>query len=247
MSSMSTPATGNDPFTLIEKIKKYNTDELVGFLQAENLGLDEDDLKIIRSKKVTGRVFFKLTENKLEKWGMPSGSALTIADLINELKDNENEPPSKRMKVEDEDVKVQYHLFLITFLGITQYPTSVWTCPFVLDTMGFLRLYGPVHCGTPAADAWKEGLARRLGLTLTNFDHWTHINCLEYLAKVCEHLTSEDRNEIISQYKAQLRSISSSPWTLRRVRNKAIKLAECADDSFKRKNTVSFFERLDIQ
>ena len=38
----------------------------------------------------TGRAFFKLTESKLEKWGMPDGSALAIVDLINELKDNEN-------------------------------------------------------------------------------------------------------------------------------------------------------------
>jgi len=59
---MSTPASASsntaNPLTLIEKIKKYSTGELVDFLQEENLELDNDDLNIIRNKKVTGRVFF---------------------------------------------------------------------------------------------------------------------------------------------------------------------------------------------
>ena len=81
----------------------------------------------------------------------------------------------------------------------------------------------------------------------TNFDNWAFIDCLEYLAKVCERLRSEDRDEIINQFKVQLRSISSSPWALQRVRNKATKLIKSAEATFKRKDISTFFERLDVQ
>ncbi|CAG8617078.1 11941_t:CDS:2, partial [Diversispora eburnea] len=149
------------------------------------------------------------------------------------------QPPNKRMKVENadnvEDLNVMYWTLWDSYVRMDL--SIMWT---------------------PATNAWKEGLARLLGLTLisnglasyfraTNFDKWNHINCLEYLAKVCRNLVSDDRTEIINQYKAQLRSISSYPWTLQKARNKANKMEECAENSFKRKDTLSFFERLDIQ
>jgi len=81
----------------------------------------------------------------------------------------------------------------------------------------------------------------------TYVDNWSHIDCLEYLAKVCPHLTSEDRIEILESYKAKLRSISSSQSMLQKSRMKAFKLVEAADRSFKRNEVTMFFEELDTK
>ncbi|CAG8459262.1 5093_t:CDS:2 [Paraglomus brasilianum] len=84
---------------------------------------------------------------------MPDGSALAIVDLINELKDNENADVWKE-----------------GLANLRRKPSSKsvrHTLSSVLDTMRFLCPYGPVHLfETPAANAWKEGLAGLLGLTL---------------------------------------------------------------------------------
>ena len=56
---------------LINKVKKLNTEKL-----------DEWDLDIIREKKVSGRAFIKLTEDKLEEWGMADESILAIVDFV---------------------------------------------------------------------------------------------------------------------------------------------------------------------
>ncbi|RHZ71752.1 hypothetical protein Glove_253g30 [Diversispora epigaea] len=185
------------------RLKNYNTNDLVVFLQNADLKLDDDDLNIIRDKKVTGRVFFKLNENKLEEWGLPGGSALAITDLINEFKSKEKKPLNKRMKVENvenvEDLK----------MNILNALTSYFDNTYV--------------------------------------DDWSHIGCLEYLAKACSHLTSEDRIEILDGYKAKLRSISLSQSMLQKSRKKAFKLVETADRSFKRNEITLFFEKLDTQ
>ncbi|GBB83522.1 hypothetical protein RclHR1_10220006 [Rhizophagus clarus] len=70
-TSIFVTATGNDSVTLAEEIKKYDTAKLIEFLQGqENLGLDEDDEKIIRNEKVNGLDFFNLTQEELEQHGM---------------------------------------------------------------------------------------------------------------------------------------------------------------------------------
>ncbi|CAG8554843.1 10130_t:CDS:1 [Paraglomus brasilianum] len=43
----------------------------------------------------------------------------------------------------------------------------------------------------------------------TNYEKWSCMDCLEYLKEVCAHLTSNDRDEIFQNYKAQLPSMSS--------------------------------------
>ena len=81
----------------------------------------------------------------------------------------------------------------------------------------------------------------------TYVDDWSHFGCLKYLAKVCPHLTSEDRIEIFDSYKAKLRSIISSKSMLQKAKTKAFKLAEKADRSFNRSEIILFFEELDTQ
>ncbi|GES94532.1 hypothetical protein RCL_jg5919.t1 [Rhizophagus clarus] len=60
----------------------------------------------------------------------------------------------------------------------------------------------------------------------TEFEAWGYMGCLEYLAKVCVHLTSEDQDEILDKYRNHLRSISSSTSTLKRAKDKASKLID---------------------
>src|SRR6266480_4109584 len=73
---------------LISKVKRLNTEKLIEFL-SEEIQLDEDDLDIIREKKVSGRAFIKLTEDKLEEWGVADGSVLAIVDFVEELRGEE--------------------------------------------------------------------------------------------------------------------------------------------------------------
>ncbi|CAG8731429.1 3212_t:CDS:2, partial [Gigaspora rosea] len=213
---------------------------------------------IIREKKVSGRTFIKLTEDKLEEWGIAEVPSILLPHFftINEDTIHFLETSSKRRKVEEEDMTLPLTTRFRMTYSVPVYwtiwiPMPVWTHPFIW---------------TPAANAWKEGLAHLLGLITafvillmnvlsaltsyfdeTNIDNWSHISCLEYLAKVCSHLTSEDRIEILNSYKAKLRSISLSKSVLQKSRTKAFKLIEKADRSFKRKEVTLFFEELDTQ
>ncbi|CAG8706008.1 15246_t:CDS:1, partial [Funneliformis caledonium] len=45
--------------------------------EIENLGLDEDDLKIIRKKKINSHVFLKTSKEDFERYGLEAGSAIT--------------------------------------------------------------------------------------------------------------------------------------------------------------------------
>ncbi|CAI2190654.1 4908_t:CDS:10 [Funneliformis geosporum] len=73
------------------------------------------------------------------------------------------------------------------------------------------------------------------------------MGCLEYLAKVCVHLTSEDRDEILGKYRNHLRSIFTSTSTLKKAKDKACKLNDAAERSFQRVEVTSFFKRIDTQ
>ncbi|CAG8614303.1 7225_t:CDS:2 [Funneliformis caledonium] len=87
VSTSSTTATGNETLTLADEIKKYDTGALISFLQERDLGLDLDDENIIRKKEITGQDFFDLTQEELEKWGMPGGPAKRLVKFAKECKD----------------------------------------------------------------------------------------------------------------------------------------------------------------
>lgn len=81
----------------------------------------------------------------------------------------------------------------------------------------------------------------------TNIEAWGYMSCLEYLARVCAHLTSGDRDEILDRYKNHLLSIISSTSSLKRAKDKAHRLSDVAERSFQRTEVTSFFKRLDTQ
>ena len=94
MSETSTPAStstsvaGNETVTLAEEIKKYKTEALIEYLQKEeDLGLDDDDLEIIRKEKVTGRAFLDMTEQKFRDCELKIGPAVTLAKFAKDCKE----------------------------------------------------------------------------------------------------------------------------------------------------------------
>jgi hypothetical protein len=86
-ASTSTTA-GNETVSLADEIKKYKTQELLDFLsKEEDLGLDDDDLEIIRKQKITGRAFLKTSKEEFERYGMLGGPATVLADFAKECKE----------------------------------------------------------------------------------------------------------------------------------------------------------------
>ncbi len=71
--------------TMSDVVKKFNTEELINYLERKDLKLDEDDIKIFRKEKVADRDFLKLTEEKLEHYGMKGGPATRLVDFIEGL------------------------------------------------------------------------------------------------------------------------------------------------------------------
>src|SRR6266511_1076271 len=66
-------------------VKEFNTKELIDYLERKDLKLDEDDIKIFRKEKISGRSFLKLTEEKLERYGMKGGPATVLVEFIEGL------------------------------------------------------------------------------------------------------------------------------------------------------------------
>ena len=87
-ASTSTTVAGNETVSLADEIKKYDTAKLIDFLCGEkDLGLDDDDLEIIRKEKVNGRAFLNITKEELRDYGMKGGPAKNLADFAKECKE----------------------------------------------------------------------------------------------------------------------------------------------------------------
>ena len=95
-SETSTPYTpastvtfgNNEMVSLADEIKKYKIKALIEYLRKEgDLELSEKVFEILEKQEVNGRDFLKITEEKLEKWGMPGGPATRLADFAKECKE----------------------------------------------------------------------------------------------------------------------------------------------------------------
>ncbi|GBB97272.1 hypothetical protein RclHR1_29540003 [Rhizophagus clarus] len=85
-ASTSSSVAGNE--TLADEIKKYDTAKLIEYLQGQkNLELSETAIKILEKEELNGGDLFDLTEEKLEKWGMPGGPAMRLVKFAKECKD----------------------------------------------------------------------------------------------------------------------------------------------------------------
>ena len=71
--------------TMSDVVKDFNTEELINYLGGKNLKFNEDDIKILRKEKIAGRSFLRLTEEKLERYGMKGGPATVLVEFIEGL------------------------------------------------------------------------------------------------------------------------------------------------------------------
>ncbi|RIA95222.1 hypothetical protein C1645_734195 [Glomus cerebriforme] len=69
-------------------IENWDTEDLIDFLKKLDFKLDEDDFTILRKKKIKGRSFLLMDEEKLERCGLEMGPALLLAEVIKSLKEN---------------------------------------------------------------------------------------------------------------------------------------------------------------
>src|SRR5579859_4729294 len=87
-STSTSATTGNETVMLADEIRKYDTAGLIEYLQGQkNLELSETAIKILEKEELNGGDLFDLTEEKLEKWGMPGGPAMRLVKFAKECKD----------------------------------------------------------------------------------------------------------------------------------------------------------------
>src|SRR5688572_27475845 len=86
-ASTSTTVAGNETVSLADEIKKYDTAKLIEYLQGQDLGLDEDDEKIIHKEKIDGRAFLKLSKEEFRSIGLGLGPAVKLADFAKDCKE----------------------------------------------------------------------------------------------------------------------------------------------------------------
>ena len=71
--------------TMSDVVKDFNTEELIDYLGRKNLKLDKDDIKILCKKKISGHFFLKLTEKKLEQYGIKEEPTTVFVEFIKSL------------------------------------------------------------------------------------------------------------------------------------------------------------------
>lgn len=75
-----------------ERIKKYNTAELIEFLRGQDIGLSETALepalKILENEDVNGRAFLNTTKKDLRAYGIKGGPATQIGAFAKKCKEN---------------------------------------------------------------------------------------------------------------------------------------------------------------
>ena len=59
-------------------VKDFNIKELIDYLERKDLKLTETHFKILRKEEIAGLDFLKLTEEKLERYGMKGGPATRL-------------------------------------------------------------------------------------------------------------------------------------------------------------------------
>jgi hypothetical protein len=75
----------------VEEITNWKRRDVTEFLNnmKEDLDLDDKHIKIIEDQEVAGQDFLLLTEEKLMQYGLKGGPATRIAQLIKEIKGEE--------------------------------------------------------------------------------------------------------------------------------------------------------------
>ena len=80
---MSTPTAEHDSYS----VENWDTETLIDFLKEQNLKLDDDDLGILRKKKITGQDFLDMTKEDFKECGLEMGPAMRLAKEAKTLKE----------------------------------------------------------------------------------------------------------------------------------------------------------------
>ncbi|PKY39650.1 hypothetical protein RhiirA4_240730 [Rhizophagus irregularis] len=87
-SSPASPASITEEIstkTMSDVVKDFDTEELIEYLKKKDLKLKEPHFKILRKEEIAGLDFLKLTEEKLERYGMKGGPATRLVNFIEGL------------------------------------------------------------------------------------------------------------------------------------------------------------------
>ncbi|RIB17789.1 hypothetical protein C2G38_2142432 [Gigaspora rosea] len=83
---MNITMSGNITLPSVEEVQEWKKAGVINFLQEnkDKLGLDDDDIDIIKKNKVTGPAFLELTQEELlaSPYELPGGPAKVISKLI---------------------------------------------------------------------------------------------------------------------------------------------------------------------
>src|SRR5437763_12194025 len=80
---MSTSSAEHDSYL----VENWDTETLIDFLKEQNLKLDDDDLGILRKKKITGQDFLDMTKEDFKECGLEMGPAMRLAKEVQTLKE----------------------------------------------------------------------------------------------------------------------------------------------------------------
>ena len=67
----------------VKEVEGYNTDALITFLNGKKLGLNENEIQIIRDQGIDGVSFLMLNEERFKECNIRIGPRAKLVNLIN--------------------------------------------------------------------------------------------------------------------------------------------------------------------
>ncbi|CAH1765861.1 12067_t:CDS:2 [Entrophospora sp. SA101] len=91
-ASTSTTSEEKSTPTQSAVVRKYNTNELIGFLrEQEDLKLNDSHFEILANEEITGRDFLQMTKQEFKEAGLKMGPASRLADFAKKIEDNDED------------------------------------------------------------------------------------------------------------------------------------------------------------
>ena len=102
----------NEELPLIQDVRKWSPSTLIEKLkEKEYLYLDDDDIEILKKKKISGQSFLLLNKEDLEKFGLEFGPASAIAEIVKAINGDETAFDNVRLsELENENASLRAQL-----------------------------------------------------------------------------------------------------------------------------------------
>ncbi|CAG8669945.1 5175_t:CDS:2, partial [Paraglomus brasilianum] len=85
VSTSSTLTEERSTRTMADVVRKFKTEELIDYLQRQDLNLDKEDLAVFRKRKIDGFAFLEMTKSDFRECGFEIGPAIKLAKFIEDL------------------------------------------------------------------------------------------------------------------------------------------------------------------